>query len=94
MSEPESYRPCKACGTICDGDVCDDRCASQLQEEIDARTITYTLSLTITRSAGDADEAVWMRGSDAQRELEREVLRALKKLDGDCDVEVMTVEAP
>ncbi len=94
MSELDSYRPCKACGTICDGDVCDDRCASQLHAEEDARTLTYTLSLTVTRSAGDEDEAVWMREPKAQRELEREVLRALKKLDGDCDVEVMTVEAP
>ncbi len=94
MSELDSYRPCKACGTICDGDVCDDRCARQLQAEIDAITMTYTLTLTITRSVGDADEAAWMRESKAQRELEREVLRALKKLDGDCDVEVMTVEAP
>lgn len=63
------------------------------------QTITYTISLTITRpvrtydndsTADDAAAvAVWMVGPDAQRELEREVLQALKKLDGDCDCEVM-----
>jgi hypothetical protein len=30
-----------------------------------------------------------MAGTQAKRELEREVLRALRVLDGDCDAEVM-----
>jgi hypothetical protein len=61
--------------------------------------ITYTLSLTVTRPVeswqGDdtglelADAAEWMGGKDAKRELEREVLKALKTIDGDCDVEVL-----
>lgn len=62
--------------------------------------ITYVLSLTITRAVGPetetdvtiADMARWMAGSEAKRELEREVLKTLRRLDGDCDVEVMTVE--
>ena len=62
-------------------------------------TITYTLSLTITRntlgcdpSFTDAEHIEWMAGPVAKRELEREVLQALKKLDGDCDCEVMETE--
>jgi hypothetical protein len=58
--------------------------------------ITYTLSVTVTRPVRmyDEDDTVesvkaWMESRDAQRELEREVLRALARLDGDCDVEVM-----
>lgn len=58
--------------------------------------ITYTLSVTVTRPVrpddhdGTPEEAAeWMASREAKRELEREVLRALKKIDGDCDVEVM-----
>lgn len=61
--------------------------------------ITYTLSLTVTRPvrANDyddttADVAEWMRGKDALRELEKEILQALRKIDGDCDCEVMETE--
>lgn len=63
------------------------------------KTITYTLSLTITRSTlvcdpsfTEAEHLEAMAGPAQKRELEREVLRALKKLDGDCDCEVMETE--
>lgn len=68
--------------------------------------ITYTLTLTVTRPVRtwDTDDtpaelataAAWMQSREATRELEREVLRALRVLDGDCDVEVIdtaTVES-
>ncbi len=58
--------------------------------------VEYTVSVTVKRAVKPADFdqsveecAAWMRGFAASRELEREVLRALKKLDGDCDAEVM-----
>lgn len=61
--------------------------------------ITYTLSLTVTRPVVDSDVngnlkdvAEWMVGTEAKREIEREVLRALRTLDGDCDIEVMGTE--
>ncbi len=61
--------------------------------------ITYTLSLTVTRPVRSWDRDVttqeaaeWMVGKDAKRELEKEVLQALRKLDGDCDVEVMETQ--
>lgn len=61
--------------------------------------IVYTLNLTVTRpvylhdTEGKLkDVAEWMESKKALRELEREVLQALKKLDGDCDVEVMDTE--
>lgn len=59
--------------------------------------ITYTLGVTVTRAvmADTADErpavAEWMRSQQAKTELEREILRALRKIDGDCDAEVMDV---
>lgn len=61
--------------------------------------ITYMLSVTVTRPVrvydndSTADDAAgvaeWMIGRDAQHELEKEVLRALRVIDGDCDCEVM-----
>ncbi len=73
----------------------------------DTQTVVeYTISLTIKRALDprDLDEAFTieehaaaMRESKAKRELEREVLHALRKLDGDCDAEVMetrTFEEP
>ncbi len=58
--------------------------------------VTYTINLTVTRPVRQNDYndpletvAAWMISREAQRELEREVLRALRVLDGDCDVEVM-----
>ena len=58
--------------------------------------ITYTLTLTVTRPIRPynyddtmQETADWMAGKEAKRELEKEVLQALRKLDGDCDVEVM-----
>ncbi len=90
MSEPDDYRPCKACGVYCDGDVCDERCAAILG--LDPVTLTYVLTLSVTRVADNADEARWMQSGEAKREIEREVLRAMRKLDGDCDCEVLEVE--
>jgi hypothetical protein len=61
--------------------------------------ITYTLTVSVTRPVKIYDTeftieqtAEWMASRDAQRELEKEVLKALRKLDGDCDVEVLTSE--
>lgn len=64
--------------------------------------ITYTLTLTITRplwteGTDDSPEtqqaaADEMMGTKEKSRLELEVLRALKKLDGDCDCEVMECE--
>lgn len=58
--------------------------------------MTYTLSLTVTRpirlydhEGTIEDVADWMAGRTAKRELEKEVLQALRKLDGDCDCEVL-----
>lgn len=63
-------------------------------------TITYTLSLTVTRAVGDGSEpletlkdiALEMASAGEKRELEREVLLMLRRLDGDCDIEVMSHE--
>lgn len=55
--------------------------------------VRYTLSVWIERPIRDVEDAEWMPSAAAQRELEREVLRALRKVDGDCgDCEV--VETP
>ena len=59
--------------------------------------ITYTINVTVTRPVrNDADQtpesvAEWMQSPKAEREIEREILRALRVIDGDCDAEVMTV---
>ena len=29
----EQMRPCRACGRLCDGDVCDEYCANMLRAE-------------------------------------------------------------
>ena len=63
-----------------------------------AKTITYTINLTITRairvedldpSYPMADHIDAMTDQKAKTELEKEVIQALRKLDGDCDCEVM-----
>jgi hypothetical protein len=61
--------------------------------------ITYTLSLTVIRPIVEDDAEPgstwteqWMKSPKASRELEREVLHCLRRLDGDCDIEVMTAE--
>jgi hypothetical protein len=69
--------------------------------DVPPQVMTYTLSLTVKRavsswqqgetSAEIAEAAKWMAGREAQRDLEKEVLRALRTLDGDYDVEVMEV---
>lgn len=68
----------------------------RMKQPAAAQSITYTLNLTITRAvqlfdleATLAETAEWMTSREARRELEREVLQALRKFDGDCDVEVM-----
>lgn len=55
-------------------------------------TVEYTLTLTVRRTELDADGIEWLQSVKAKRELEREVLRALRVLDGDCDVEVMNAD--
>ncbi len=64
------------------------------------QTITYTVSVTITRpvrlfNTDDTieDTAAWMISREAERELEKEILKALRKLDGDCDCEVLEVRS-
>ena len=52
----------------------------------------YTLTLVIARAIREEDEVEWNVTSKAQRELEREVLRALKEVDGDCDIECVEAE--
>lgn len=61
-----------------------------------SQIITYTVNVTVTRpiaydneDATAAEQLEWRCGSEAKRELEREVIQALRKLDGDCDVEVI-----
>jgi len=58
-------------------------------------TVEYTVTVTVTRpvrydhEAPMAKQEAWSVSADAKRELEREILRALRKLDGDCDCEVI-----
>lgn len=57
--------------------------------------VRYELTVWIVRpvrydlEAPMAEQKEWAVSADAKRELEREVLRALRKLDGDCDCEVL-----
>lgn len=60
------------------------------------QTISYTLTVTVLRPVRIYDTedtlenvADWMMTSTASRELEKEVLHALRAVDGDCDVEVV-----
>ena len=63
----------------------------------DLTAVEYVLTLTVKRPVRyDNDEtldemAAWRLSDTAKRELEREVLNALRKIEGDCDVEVMEV---
>lgn len=66
---------------------------NQLPEPI---TVTYAVSVTITRRAIDdcgdsssAEVAEYMKTNKARLELEREVIKALRGFDGCCDVEVI-----
>jgi hypothetical protein len=38
MTTYEEYGRCRACGAVCDGDVCDWACENALQAELDAKT--------------------------------------------------------
>lgn len=59
--------------------------------------VVYELRVVVTRAVRpDNDSTVdetegWMVSREARRELEREVLQALRKLDGDCDCEVLSI---
>lgn len=60
------------------------------------QTVYYTLTLTVKRHVRQNDyndplevSAAWMVGREGRCELEKEVLRALKSVDGDFDCEVM-----
>lgn len=86
---------CQAChGLPNAGETCPACGASTPKDSI----VRYTITLTIERPVRyDYDEPLseqeaWMVSRDAKRELEREVLRAMRKLDGDCDCEVMDAE--
>lgn len=57
--------------------------------------VVYTLTVTVSRpirvydSSDTVEEVIdWMTSSKAERELEKEVLRALRNVDGDSDAEV------
>ncbi len=73
---------------------------TQQTERLDPKvdyTVVYTLTLTVKRAAvpadpdedTSADVVPEMVEPKAFRQLEREVLHCLNKLDGDCDVEVI-----
>ncbi len=74
---------------------------NELLPKVAEQTITYTVSLTVTRpvrtyendsEAPDvAAVAEWMVSREAKHQLERELLKALRKFDGHCDCEVMEV---
>ena len=62
------------------------------------QTIAYTLSLTVKRAIrreewdeaySETEHLASYADAKAYRELEKEVLGCLRRLDGDCDVEVM-----
>jgi hypothetical protein len=61
-------------------------------------TVEYTFTLYVTRAIRpDYDETVAEAGAyviskDAQREIEKEILQTLRRLDGDCDIECLTAE--
>jgi len=58
--------------------------------------VRYEITVTLVRpvrydnEAPMSDQEEWAISREAKRELEREVLRAMRKLDGDADCEVMT----
>ena len=59
-------------------------------------SVWYEVTLTVSRpvrydnDAPMSEQMDWAVSRDAKRQLEREVLRAIAQLDGDCDCEVMT----
>ena len=61
--------------------------------------VVYTVTLTITRPVDDPyDEGPpniiqWMSSPEARRRLEKDVVKALAKFDGDCDCEVIEVNS-
>ncbi len=68
--------------------------------KIPEQTITYELSVTVTRPVRTnyddqttQEIAEWMVSREGKREFEREVLQALRKIGGKCDVEVMEVHS-
>lgn len=66
-----------------------------MADELVVYTLTLTISRPIRRDEWDSayPESEHLESyvdANAQRELEKEVLQALRRLDGDCDVEVMT----
>ena len=57
-------------------------------ESIRPLTITYEIRLTIEQEI-DADDRKWFEGSRSKRDVEREVLRAVRTLGDRRDCEVM-----
>lgn len=64
-----------------------------------SEVVVYTVNVTVTRPVRSWDHEVtladakeWMVSPDARKELERELLLVLRKLDGDCDVECIEVQ--
>ncbi len=61
------------------------------------RKVRYTLTVYVDRpidAEGDdmATAEAWYLAPKTRAALEREVIQALRKLDGDCDCECMTAE--
>jgi len=52
----------------------------------------YTLTVYVDRPVDSEDDPQCYIDCAAKRDLEKEVLQCLRRLDGDCDCEVMTVE--
>ena len=50
--------------------------------------IEYSLKVTIKRAIVDCSEQDWKQSNAAKMCLEREVLHALRKLEGDCECKV------
>lgn len=60
------------------------------------RIVTYSVSVTVTRPVRlyDYDDTLseteaWMVTADARLQLAKELMQAMRTLDGDCDVDVL-----
>lgn len=59
---------------------------------MDACTVRYTLTVYVDRPIAADDDTAYYLSQRTRHELEREVIQVLRRLDGDCDCEVMTAE--
>lgn len=54
--------------------------------------VTYAVTVWVTRTVDPEDSPARYTSAIARRQLEKEVLRNLTRLDGDCDCECMSAE--